>query len=69
MKIPEKLYVEFVNLVSVAESVWEEAKKKGDYNLFKPYLEKIISYNKQFAELYGYKKKDTMPFLITTKWE
>ncbi|CCJ33221.1 carboxypeptidase M32 [Caloramator australicus] len=57
MKIPEKLYVEFVNLVSVAESVWEEAKKKGDFNLFKPYLEKIINYNKQFAELYGYKKK------------
>lgn len=57
VKIPEKMYVDFINLVSVAESVWEEAKSKNDYDLFKPYLKQIIDYNKQFADIYGYKNK------------
>ncbi|KRQ87608.1 putative metalloprotease YpwA [Caloramator mitchellensis] len=57
VKIPEKMYTDFVNLISVAESVWEEAKAKNDYGLFKPYLKQIIDYNKQFADIYGYKNK------------
>lgn len=53
-KIPSKTYQDYVVLISKAESVWEEAKEKSDYNLFKPYLEQIIKYNQDFTELLGY---------------
>lgn len=53
-KIPKDKYQEYVVLVSNAESVWEEAKKKNDFSLFKPYLEKIVKFNQEFIELWGY---------------
>lgn len=54
-KIPADRYMEFVILTSQAQSVWEEAKKKSDYESFKPYLEKVIAFNKEFAEYWGQK--------------
>lgn len=53
-KIPEDKYREYVILTSEAESIWEDAKKNNDFELFKPYLEKIVDYNQQFIELWGY---------------
>ncbi len=53
-KIPADLYKEYVVLTSKAESVWAEAKDKSDFSLFQPYLEKIVHFNQQFAELWGY---------------
>ncbi len=55
-KIPEEMYKGYVILTSEAESVWEDAKKNNDFELFKPYLEKIVEYNLQFIELWGYKE-------------
>ena len=54
-KIPEKMYKEYVILTSEAESLWKDAKKDNDFELFKPYLESIVDYNLQFIELWGYK--------------
>lgn len=53
-KIPPKLYQEYVIVTSQAESVWEEAKPKNDFALFRPYLEKIVDYTVQFVDLWGY---------------
>jgi len=53
VKIPPKLHQEYVVLTSQAESLWEEAKEKGDYAAFEPYLDKIITYNNQFIDLWG----------------
>lgn len=53
-KIPSDMYQEYVVLTSKAESVWEEAKEKSDFSLFKPYLEKIVQFNREFAERWGY---------------
>lgn len=53
-KIPAQKYREYVTLTSKAESVWEEAKNTGNFGLFRPYLEKIVDYNLQFIELWGY---------------
>ncbi|MBW7456507.1 carboxypeptidase M32 [Paenibacillus sepulcri] len=53
VKIPPKLYQEYVVLTSQAESMWEEAKAKSDYPSFEPYLDKIITYNNQFIDLWG----------------
>ncbi|MBO7746385.1 carboxypeptidase M32 [Paenibacillus sp. MWE-103] len=55
VKIPPKLYQEYVVLTSQAESMWEEAKAKSDYASFEPYLDKIIGYTNQFIELWGVK--------------
>lgn len=61
-KIPEDKYKEYTILTSNAEAVWEEAKDKSDYNLFKPYLKKIIEFQKEFIGYWGYKdnKYDTL---------
>lgn len=55
-KIPTEEYKEYVSLQSKSEAVWEEAKEKNDFNMFQPYLEKMVEYNKRFAEYWGYEK-------------
>lgn len=53
VKIPPKLYQEYVVLASQSESKWEEAKENNDYAGFQPYLEKVIQYTNQFIDLWG----------------
>ncbi|MEW9109438.1 MAG: carboxypeptidase M32 [Cytobacillus gottheilii] len=53
-KIPAEEYKEYVILQSQAESTWEEAKEKDDFEMFRPYLEKLVSMNKRFVEYWGY---------------
>jgi carboxypeptidase Taq len=53
-KIPADEYKEYVILQSKAESVWEEAKEKSDFNLFRPYLEKLVETTKRFINYWGY---------------
>ncbi|TLS35223.1 carboxypeptidase M32 [Pseudalkalibacillus caeni] len=55
IKIPADEYREYVILRSKAESVWEEAKEKSDFQMFQPYLEKLVDFNKKFVEYWGYK--------------
>ena len=54
-KIPSAEYKEYVILLSQAESIWEEAREKADFELFRPYLEKIVAMNKRFIDYWGYK--------------
>ncbi|OUS75375.1 carboxypeptidase M32 [Paenibacillus sp. MY03] len=56
VKIPPKLYEEYVVLASQSESKWEEAKAENDYAGFQPYLEKVIQYTNQFIDLWGAKE-------------
>jgi carboxypeptidase Taq len=53
-KIPEDRYKEYVMLTSEAESVWEVAKVKSDFEMFKPYLQKIVDMQKEFINYWGY---------------
>lgn len=53
-KIPEERFREYVVLINNAQSVWEEAKAKSDFAMFKPYLQKIFEFTKEFANYYGY---------------
>lgn len=55
VKIPPKLYQEYVVLTSQAESMWEVAKANNDYASFEPYLDKIIAYTNQFIDYWGVK--------------
>lgn len=52
--IPPKEYREYVTLCTKAESVWEEAKEKSDFQLFAPYLQKLVDYNKKLINYWGY---------------
>jgi len=54
-KIPEARHKEYVVLTSEAESVWENAKNSNDFELFRPYLERIVDFKLEFIELWGYK--------------
>ncbi|MRX70937.1 carboxypeptidase M32 [Bacillus lacus] len=53
-KIPAAQYKEYVILQSQAESIWEEAKEASDFSLFAPYLKKLVTFNKEFLEYWGY---------------
>lgn len=55
-KIPKKLFNEYTKEASLSEAAWEEAKDKNDFSIFAPHLEKIVEYQKQFIEFYGYKE-------------
>lgn len=59
-KIPAKEYREYVILTSKAESVWEEAKGKNDFNMFLPYLKDIVETTRRFVTYWGV--KDDNPY-------
>ncbi|WP_082234032.1 carboxypeptidase M32 [Halobacillus massiliensis] len=53
-KIPTELYKKFVTVQTKAESVWVEAKEQNDFESFRPYLEQLVDFNRQFASYWGY---------------
>ena len=54
--IPPDLYEQFVITTSKAQAIWQEAKRKSEFELFRPYLEKIVDFVRRFAELIGYEE-------------
>lgn len=50
-KVPKDFYEEYTKACNVTNTVWENAKEKNDYEMYKPYLEKIIAMTKKY---YGY---------------
>ena len=61
-KVPEERMTAYVQAVSDSEAAWEEAKDKNDYATFKPHLKKVIDFQKELVEYYGYEgnKYNTM---------
>ena len=37
---------------TVAQSVWEKAKNKSDFGLFRPHLEKLVEMRRQYADFF-----------------
>lgn len=52
-RIPAEEYVAYNVLLNDAQSVWEKAKNNDDFDVFAPYLEKIVEYNRKFARYYN----------------
>jgi carboxypeptidase Taq len=48
-KLPEKFIADFSRLTSEALPVWVEARKKNNFEIFQPLLQKIISMSRQKA--------------------
>lgn len=55
-KLPPRHVHEFARVTQEAVVVWRNAKKTNNYDLFKPYLQKIIELNREKAEFLGYKE-------------
>jgi len=55
-KLPLEFVEEFEKLTAEAKVVWRNAKEKSDFNLFKPYLEKIVEMSRKKAEYLGYEE-------------
>lgn len=48
INVPNDFYIEYTEFLHKGTIVWEEAKKNNDYNIFKPYLEKVIELTKKY---------------------
>ncbi|WP_291652339.1 carboxypeptidase M32 [Clostridium sp.] len=61
-KIPQDRYVAFVGVCSNSELAWEKAKDANDFEIFKPHLEKVVEFQKEFINYWGFKidKYDTL---------
>lgn len=53
-KIPNAEYKAYITLRSKSESVWQKAREDNNFSLLQPYLEELVSYNKKFAQYWGY---------------
>ena len=53
--LPTKFVKDFAKLSSQAQLVWRDAKKENAFQLFAPFLDKIVSMNRKKAEYLGYK--------------
>lgn len=48
-KIPQDLYEEYVRALSDSQRAWEEAKNSSDFDIFAPYLKRVIQLVKEMA--------------------
>lgn len=58
-RIPAEEYVEYNVLLNDAQAAWEKAKNQNDFDMFAPYLKKIVDFNVKFA---GYYNPDLPPY-------
>ena len=58
-RIPAEEYVAYSVLVNDAQAAWEEAKNADDFEIFAPYLEKIVDFSRKFA---GYYDPEKLPY-------
>jgi len=53
-KLPREFVAEEARLCSKAQQVWTEARRKSDFSMFAPYLEKVLAMQRRKADLYGF---------------
>jgi len=56
-KIPDELIKEMSKVSTKAQSAWEKAREKSDFELFLPHLEKQVELKKEVAEYIGYENE------------
>jgi carboxypeptidase Taq len=52
--IPAEVVGAIPSLAPQSETIWAEAKKNSDFATFRPYLQKMLDFNKQLADAIGY---------------
>lgn len=56
LKIPPELVDEIERVTTEATMVWRSARRKSDFKLFRPHLEKIVELQRKVADKLGYEK-------------
>ena len=56
LKIPPEMVDEIQRVTTEATVVWRTARKKSDFKLFRPHLEKIVKLERKVAEKIGFEK-------------
>jgi carboxypeptidase Taq len=54
VKIPRSLVEELSRTIIMSQGVWQEARQKSDFAMFKPWMEKVVDLKRQQAEAVGY---------------
>lgn len=54
--IPPDLFEKFAIARSRSETAWEKAKEDSDFTGFRPYLEEMVDFSRQFADYFGYEE-------------
>ncbi len=54
VKLPGEFVEDFTRTTSKATKIWAEARKKSDFKIFQPHLEKIVELCRQKADFIGY---------------
>lgn len=67
-RVPSDFYEEYSSLCSKSNAIWVEAKEKKDYQIFKPYLEKMITMTKQYYS-YRYPNTDNLYDCMLNEYE
>ena len=74
-KIPKDFYTEYSKLVMDSEAKWEEAKMAKDYQIFEPYLKRLIEMKRQMIKYrdpngsYDTLVDDYEPGMTTAKYD
>jgi carboxypeptidase Taq len=55
VKVPKELVEELARTTTRAQQVWQEARQKDDFVVFRPWLEKIVALKRQEAQAVGYR--------------
>jgi carboxypeptidase Taq len=56
VKMPRRLVEELARVTTLAQQVWQEAKKANDFARFCPYLDKIVQLKREETQAVGYKE-------------
>lgn len=67
-RVPSDFYKEYSSLCSKSNAIWVEAKEKKDYQIFKPYLEKMITMTKKYYS-YRYPNTDNLYDCMLNEYE
>ena len=46
--VPKSFYNKYIELKNKSNIIWKEAKENSNYELFKPYLEQMVEFTKQY---------------------
>lgn len=52
--VPEKLVYELLRVSEEATHAWREARRRADFSMFRPYLERVVEIRRRMAESIGY---------------
>jgi len=53
VNVPSRWVVENAQATTIAQNVWEEARSKSDFGMFRPHLEKIVALKREYASFFS----------------